>query len=51
MQSLHGTSALNDSGDRGGDTTENEAKGKCREAQIKGKKGGVRDKDQRENRV
>lgn len=32
MQSLHETSAPNDSGDKRGDTTENEAKGKCREA-------------------
>lgn len=37
MQSLHETSAPNDSGDNRGDTTENEAKGKCREAQIKAK--------------
>lgn len=31
---------------------ENEAKGKCREAQIKGEKGkgGVRDQDQQEKR-
>lgn len=38
MQSLHGTIGPNDSGDIRRNATENEAKGKCREAQIKGKR-------------